>query len=176
MGFTLIWLHGFSRASENKLSLVPRFLCAYLNPQQERFPGAGTLKINQVMFCSQCGRNIETSARFCPQCGADLSGNTYAGANDRRVVDVQPAVRASRRSYREKSIALILGLLLGCWGAHRFYLGEKSSAASMLGIGLAGLFFLFPLLVTGIWSLVDIIRILCMDSEEFDARYNSAVR
>ncbi len=46
----------------------------------------------------------------------------------------------------------------------------------MLGIGLAGLFFLFPLLVTGIWSLVDIIRILCMDSEEFDARYNSAVR
>lgn len=43
----------------------------------------------------------------------------------------------------------------------------------MLVIGLVGLIFLLPLLFTGIWSLVDIIRILCMDSAEFDARYNS---
>lgn len=46
----------------------------------------------------------------------------------------------------------------------------------MLVIGLAGLIFLLPLLFTGVWSLVDIIRILCMDSEEFDVRYNSVAR
>lgn len=42
----------------------------------------------------------------------------------------------------------------------------------MLVIGLFGLFLLIPLLVTGIWSLINLIQLLTMGSEEFDRKYN----
>ncbi len=58
--------------------------------------------------------------------------------------------------------ALLLCFFLGCFGAHRFFVGKTSTAVAMLLITLltgwiAGL----GLFITGIWSLVDFIMIIC---------------
>jgi TM2 domain-containing membrane protein YozV len=71
-------------------------------------------------------------------------------ANDTRVYAgsrVPPKVRESSASPKSRSIAMILVLLLGLIGAHRFYVGR-------VGSGLAMLFTLGGL---GLWWLIDLV-------------------
>ena len=67
---------------------------------------------------------------------------------------------------KDKNLAGILGLFLGTFGVHRFYLGQK-------GLGIAYLVFF----MTGIPTLLGIIDALVffsMDQDSFDLRYNKA--
>jgi TM2 domain-containing membrane protein YozV len=52
-------------------------------------------------------------------------------------------------STRSRLIALLLCLFLGCFGAHRFYIGKTGTGVLML-LTLGGL---------GIWMLIDLILI-----------------
>lgn len=70
---------------------------------------------------------------------------------------------------KSKAAAILLAFFLGCWGAHLFYVGEKKKAVIYLVIGLFGLFFFVPLLVSGILALIDLIRYLMMSDAEFAA-------
>ena len=73
---------------------------------------------------------------------------------------------------KSKTTAILLALFLGCWGVHLFYLGEKKKGIIYLIIGLFGLFFFLPLLITGILALVDLIKYATMSDAEFAAKYN----
>lgn len=42
----------------------------------------------------------------------------------------------------------------------------------MLIVGFFGLFLFLPLLITGIWSIIDFIWLLARGQESFDAEYN----
>ena len=53
-------------------------------------------------------------------------------------------------------------LLLGCFGAHRFYTGKKDTAIIMLAITLlTGWIFGLGFYITSIWAVVDGIMIIC---------------
>jgi class 3 adenylate cyclase/TM2 domain-containing membrane protein YozV len=80
-----------------------------------------------------------------------------------------------------KNIAALLALILGMWGAHRFYLGKK-----FLGIVNFAAFFIgmaftieegFPwiLVALGILSVIEAALFFVMPQVEFDAKYNSGV-
>lgn len=77
-------------------------------------------------------------------------------------------------AYRSKIIALILAFFLGEFGAHNFYLGRKGIAMTQLILSIVGyalviiLIGFLPLVVVGIWILVDIIQILITDEHDFD--------
>ncbi|MDZ4749644.1 MAG: NINE protein [Saprospiraceae bacterium] len=82
---------------------------------------------------------------------------------------------------KSKSIASTLALLLGLWGVHRFYLGNK-----FWGIVNFAAFFLsmliliegrFPwfLVALGMLSVVEGILFSVMPQGEFDAKYNSGM-
>ncbi|EJM73393.1 TM2 domain-containing protein [Pseudomonas sp. GM55] len=60
---------------------------------------------------------------------------------------------------RSTGVAYLLWFFLGGFGAHRFYLGKTGTAAAQLIITIVGLFTLIPLIVTGIWLLVDLFLI-----------------
>ncbi|MFD1036044.1 TM2 domain-containing protein [Sphingomonas hankookensis] len=71
------------------------------------------------------------------------------------------------RPRKDKVAAALLAFFLGIFGVHRFYLGRVGSGMAMLVLTctLVGIF------VTSIWSLVDFIRYLVMDNDEFHQRY-----
>lgn len=53
--------------------------------------------------------------------------------------------------------AALLAFFLGVFGAHRFYVGRTGSAIAMLVLTLT----LVGAIVSGIWSIIDCILILC---------------
>ena len=62
---------------------------------------------------------------------------------------------------KNKTTAGILGILLGGFGAHHFYLGSTTSGVILLlTCGLCGL------------GLVEGILLLVMSDEDFEAKYN----
>ena len=81
-------------------------------------------------FCPDCGNAIDALAVNCPHCGL-----------------LQPSV--SGKSDRKVAPALILALLFGVFGAHRFYAGKTGTAILQL-LTLGGL---------GIWALIDVVLI-----------------
>lgn len=88
----------------------------------------------------------------------DNNGRRIARLNsdDRRVysgaqsLHLSGTVRDQSQSRCSRAIALILVLLLGMFGAHRFYVGRTGSAFAML-LTLGGL---------GIWWLIDIVIVV----------------
>ena len=56
------------------------------------------------------------------------------------------------------STAMLLALFLGPFGAHRFYMDRKGSAAMMLMLAVT----VVGLLVTAIWLIIDLPRIPAM--------------
>lgn len=98
------------------------------------------------MYCKKCGAEIADNSRFCPECGTAFYGS--ARPDD-------PSV--SRKS---RLIALLLCWFLGCFGAHRFYVGRTGSAIAMI-FTLGGL---------GIWAFVDLIVIICGNFKDDEGR------
>lgn len=67
-----------------------------------------------------------------------------------------PYVTSPRKSH---VTAGLLGIFLGAFGAHRFYLGDSGIGITMLLITLLSFFILAPFIV--IWGLVEGIVLLC---------------
>lgn len=73
---------------------------------------------------------------------------------------------------KNKTVAGILALMGGYAGIHRFYLGQ-------VGLGMAYIFLLPVFMIMGLWAIpfiigfVDAAKMLSMDQEEFDNKYNS---
>lgn len=90
----------------------------------------------RIMYCSNCGKEMAENAIMCPQCGAPNPNQT-----------------APRTDLSEKDwlTTLLLCFFLGPLGIHSFYAGKT----------LIGVIQLFTLGACGIWSLVDLIMIIC---------------
>jgi TM2 domain-containing membrane protein YozV len=56
---------------------------------------------------------------------------------------------------KSTGVAYLLWFFVGGFGGHRFYLGKTGTAVAQLIITVVGLFTLIPLIITGIWLLVD---------------------
>lgn len=97
-------------------------------------------------YCSNCGSELKEGADICLKCGKIVNekmntGNTYKDPNA-----------------KSKIVAGILGILLGCFGVHNFYLGYTSKAVAQLLISVLSCFILSP--VSAIWGLIEGIMIL----------------
>lgn len=76
---------------------------------------------------------------------------------------MEPSV-ASRG--KEKTIAGILGILLGGLGVHHFYLGSTTAGVIEL------IATIFTCGIAGLVGIVEGVLLLVMNDEEFNARYN----
>jgi len=100
-----------------------------------------------MVFCKGCGKEIHDSAVTCPTCGA-VQGVNLAAAQPSGLAPGQVVYSATDKRILP---AFLLCFFLGCFGVHRFYVGKTGSGIAQL-LTCGGL---------GIWSLVDLIMILC---------------
>lgn len=108
-------------------------------------------------FCTNCGQSLIEGANNCPNCGAPVNGGgnvNYNSENDNQ--NVPQNVNA-----KSKVAAGLLGIFLGSFGVHNFYLGYTGKAVAQLLLTLIGwiLCGLGPL-AAGIWRLIEGIMIL----------------
>ena len=95
--------------------------------------------ITATMPCRSCDMEISAIARECPHCGAqqfDVRSSALA--------------RSDLPSDKRALTTGLLCLLLGVFGAHRFYVGKY----------VTGFLMLFTLGGLGIWMLVDMILLI----------------
>lgn len=83
------------------------------------------------MFCKNCAAEISNQAKICPKCGEPTG-----------FIENSP---------KSKITAALLCFFLGCFGAHRFYVGKVGT----------GIIQLFTLGVFGIWTIIDLIYLIC---------------
>lgn len=117
---------------------------------------------NMAAVCVKCGVQAGLGMNFCPNCGNQTApGSAVCTACG--VALTQP-VTGSQKS---KMAAGLLGIFLGCWGVHNFYLGYTAKAVIQLVCSIVGLLLsclgIGVLIVGGIeiWGLVEGIMILC---------------
>ncbi len=97
------------------------------------------------MFCRNCGKEIDDKAAICVHCGVVVNEGAVANTNP---------------NAKSKLVAGLLGILLGAYGIHNFYLGYTKKAVTQLLICLLGACVAVGPLVAGIWGLVEGIQIL----------------
>ncbi len=113
---------------------------------------------NEAVVCVGCGVPVGKGNHFCPNCGEET--------NPEAVVCVKCGVPLSapveETSEKSKIVAGLLGIFLGCWGVHNFYLGYKTKAIIQLLLGTIGI---LPcglgIVASSIWGLVEGIMVLC---------------
>ena len=102
-------------------------------------PVCGTAAGGGVNYCPECGRTTAPEDKHCSYCG--------------HVLQEQKRPRAKSRI-----LAGMLGILLGTFGVHNFYLGFTGKAMAQLMITLISLGTLA--FISTIWGLVEGIRYL----------------
>ena len=104
------------------------------------------------MFCKYCGK--ESKTEVCEECKKVHNENTIEVEATR----VESNNTSSNNQAKSKIAAGLLGIFLGCFGVHNFYLGFTGKAIAQLLISLlsCGIF----AWASAIWGLIEGILIL----------------
>ena len=100
----------------------------------------GVQKGNGVNFCHNCGQPVQPGSAVCLNCGV-ATQNTVAGPDA-----------------KSKMAAGLLGIFLGGFGVHNFYLGYTGKAVAQLLITL--LTCGFGAVVSSVWGIIEGVLIL----------------
>lgn len=123
-----------------------------------------------VMFCKNCGQPYVTDeAVLCVRCGAPKgAGNNYCPncgqptpVGNQVCMNCGVALNSAaygQKGTKSKVAAGLLGIFLGCFGVHNFYLGYTGKAVAQLLLTLVTCGICSP--ISGIWGLVEGILIL----------------
>ena len=107
-------------------------------------PRCGVARGAGISFCPNCGRPTVSGAVMCTECGAVFQ-------------NINPNLTPV--SSKSKLAAGLLGIFLGAFGVHNFYLGYTAKAVIQLVITLVTCCMCAP--VSSIWGFIEGILILC---------------
>ena len=124
------------------------------------------------MYCKNCGNQMDPNAAICVKCGcAKGTGASYCHNCGNPTVpgaavctSCGSALATVNASSKSKMTAGLLGIFLGGWGVHNFYLGYTGKA-------IAQIVLTFCFGAGAIWGLIEGILILCSKIDK-DAKGN----
>ena len=102
-------------------------------------------------YCSNCGKELEKGAEFCGNCGKKINETKT------KTEKVEGEIVGNNQP-KSKIAAGLLGIFLGCFGVHNFYLGYTGKAVAQLLITV--LSFGILSFASAIWGLIEGILIL----------------
>lgn len=156
------------------------------------------------MYCRACGKELNVNLGVCMGCGVPVGkGTDFCPAcgnptNKEAVMCVKcgialtPPAPAQKKSSKSKVAAGLLGIFLGTWGAHNFYIKRTGRAIVQLlmsvfffltyfsfmicvsadvddfALGFFGVLFFVGFLVqlaVRIWSFIEAILLLCGNTD-----------
>lgn len=114
------------------------------------------------MYCKNCGNQMDPNAAICVKCGcAKGTGASYCHNCGNPTVpgaavctSCGSALATVNANSKSKMAAGLLGIFLGGWGVHNFYLGYTGKA-------IAQIVLTFCFGIGAIWGLIEGILILC---------------
>lgn len=108
-------------------------------------------------FCVSCGSQLEDNEVFCSNCGASQNGGDPSQQGNGQQYNNQAFnnnMPNNNPQAKSKIAAGLLGIFLGSWGIHNFYLGNTSRGAIQILVTLV------TCGVGGIWGFIEGILIL----------------
>lgn len=123
------------------------------------------------MYCRNCGKELNENADYCTSCGVSTNkGSAYCSScgsetNVEAEVCVKCGTKLKKAAGEPKSkiAAGLLGIFLGAFGIHRFYLGYtvigvvQLVLSVLLGIFTCGI----STAIVSIWGFIEGILIIC---------------
>lgn len=121
------------------------------------------------MFCRQCGKPVDDGVEICEECKGTM-GTSNAQANTQQTVNNGQNYNQNQNynantnynnqnpNAKSKLAGGLLGIFLGAFGVHNFYLGYTGKAVAQLLITL--LTCGFGAFVSSVWGLIEGILIL----------------
>ena len=95
-------------------------------------------------YCMYCGTELKEGSSFCPNCGSPVGGEKRENSN----------VKTSSPYAKSRVIAGILGIFLGGWGVHNFYLGYTEKGVIQIFVSL------FTCGLGALWGFIEGVLIL----------------
>lgn len=105
-------------------------------------------------FCTNCGQELDGNVSFCMNCGKNVKEKVAEENN----VSTNKENTNNTFTPKSKIAAGLLGIFLGSFGVHNFYLGYTGKAVAQLLMTVLSCGTLS--FVSGIWSLIEGIMIL----------------
>lgn len=107
-------------------------------------------------------------AKYCPNCGTEVADNaancTTCGVAFIQQAAPQPGVAQpvapAQPGAKSKMCAGLLGIFLGAFGVHNFYLGYTGKAVAQLLICILGSCIAIGPAISSVWGLIEGIMIL----------------
>lgn len=96
------------------------------------------------MYCIKCGNKLEDGQQVCLKCGT--------------IVEKKEASKTPVNVGKSKVVAGILGIILGSFGVHNFYLGYNGKAVAQLLLTVLSCFMLSG--ISALWGFIEGILIL----------------
>lgn len=136
-------------------------------PVPEASCSAATQTAASGLFCRHCGYPLAPGAAYCTNCLTRLGeGDGFCPFCGHAVYPQMPACAACGRAIppvanaKSRVAAGLLGIFLGAFGVHNFYLGYDGKAIAQLLMTLVGWMVVLPAIAAAIWSLIEGIMLL----------------
>lgn len=104
-------------------------------------------------FCTNCGQEIDESISFCTNCGKNIK--------EQEIINEKVSTNVNKGDVfnaKSKIAAGLLGIFLGSFGVHNFYLGYNGKGTAQLLMTLLSCGILS--FASSVWGLVEGIMIL----------------
>ena len=125
--------------------------------------------------CPTCRKSIITNGEDikCPYCGTSIDKNYISGYINAQHTSINSnqinGLFDDGPSGKNRGLAAILAICLGCFGTHYFYVGKNTAGITFLAITILSCFILG--IITQIISTVQGIIILASTEQEFEDKY-----